>query len=159
MHGVGAGRYGQRMVTGLHHITLNVSDLERSRRFYQALPGFVIDQDFPGEKVRFRVGAEGVRLVLAPPLPGTLAGDRFSERRIGLDHIAVGVASRAELAALLPVLRELGAQTDGIHMDRAGDAAMITFRDPDNVQWELFEERPPGPLRVPEQPSERAPRE
>jgi hypothetical protein len=25
-------------------------------------------------------------------------------------------------------------------MDRSGDAAMVTFRDPDNVQWEFFEE-------------------
>ncbi len=42
--------------------------------------------------------------------------------------------------ALLAVLHEIGAETDGIHMDRSGDAAMITFRDPDNVQWEFFEE-------------------
>jgi catechol 2,3-dioxygenase-like lactoylglutathione lyase family enzyme len=35
------------VITGFHHLTLNVTDLDRSRRFYQALPGFVIDQDFP----------------------------------------------------------------------------------------------------------------
>lgn len=128
------------MVTGFHHVRLNVSDLARSRRFCEALPGFMVDQDFPGEKVRFRVGSSGPRLVLVPPLPGTPDGDRFSERRIGLDHLAVGVSSRAELAAMLPVLRATGAETDGIHLDRAGDAAMITFRDPDNVQWEFFEE-------------------
>jgi glyoxylase I family protein len=128
------------MVSGFHHITLNVSDLERAHRFYAALPGFVIDQDFPGEKLRFRIGAAGARLVLVPPLPGTPDGDRFSEYRIGLDHLAIGVSSRDELESMLEALRSVGAETDGIHMDRAGEVAMITFRDPDNIQWEFFEE-------------------
>lgn len=129
------------MVTGWHHITLNVSDLQRSRRFYEALPGFVLDQDFPGRKLRFRVGEAAARLVLVSPLPGTPDGDRFSEHRIGLDHMAIGVSSREELEAILTVLRDIGAETDGIHLDRAGEASMITFRDPDNIQWEFFEER------------------
>jgi catechol 2,3-dioxygenase-like lactoylglutathione lyase family enzyme len=128
------------VVSGFHHITLRVTDLERSRRFYQALPGFVIDQDFPGEKIRFRIGDTAARLVLVPPLPGTPSGSRFSEYRIGLDHLAVGVSGRNGLAAMLAVLRELGAETGGIHPDRAGDVAMVTFRDPDNIQWEFFED-------------------
>jgi glyoxylase I family protein len=128
------------MVSGFHHITLNVSDLDRSRRFYEALPGFVLDQDFPNEKLRFRIGSTAARLVLVPPVPGTPEGDRFSERRIGLDHLAVGVSGRDQLEAALATLRSIGAETDGIHLDRAGEAAMITFRDPDNIQWELFEE-------------------
>jgi glyoxylase I family protein len=129
------------VVNGFHHLTLNVSDLERSRRFYEALPGFTIDQDFPGEKLRFRIGEAAARLVLRPPLPGTPNGDRFSERRIGLDHIAIGVSSREKLEAILTVLRDIGAETDGIHLDRAGEASLLTFRDPDNIQWEFFEER------------------
>jgi glyoxylase I family protein len=128
------------MVSGFHHVTLNVTDLARSKRFYEALPGFVVDQDFPGEKVRFRIGTEAARLVLRPPLPGTPDGDRFSEHRIGLDHLAVGVSGRDVLESMLAVLREIGADTEGIHHDRAGDIAMITFRDPDNVQWEFFEQ-------------------
>jgi glyoxylase I family protein len=128
------------MVGGVHHITLNVTDLDRSRRFYEALPGFVLDQDFPGEKLRFRIGSTAARLVLVPPVPGTPEGDRFSERRIGLDHLAVGVSGRDRLEAALATLRSIGAETDGIHLDRAGQAGMITFRDPDNIQWELFEE-------------------
>jgi glyoxylase I family protein len=135
-----AAAYDRLVVTGFHHITLNVSDLVRSRRFYEALPGFVVDQDIPDYKVRFRIGTTAARLVLVPPLPGTPAGDRFSEHRIGLDHLAVGVSGRAQLEAMLAALREIGAETDGIHFDRSGDAAMITFRDPDNIQWEFFEE-------------------
>jgi len=132
--------YPEGMVTGFHHITLNVNDLEQSRRFYQALPGFAIDQDIPGEKLRFRIGEAAARLVLVPPLPGTPEGDRFSERRIGLDHLAIGVSSREDLESTLEVLRSIGADTEGIHLDRGGEVAMITFRDPDNIQWEFFEE-------------------
>ena len=125
------------MPTGFHHITLNVTDLPRARAFYEGVLGFEVDQDFPGEKLRLRFGG-GNRLVLVPPLPGTPAGDRFSERRIGLDHIAIGVAGRAELDQLAEALRSGGVVAD-LHYDPIGPA-LVTFRDPDNIQWEFFEE-------------------
>lgn len=130
------------MLTGVHHLTLNVSDLDRARAFYSALPEFELDQDFPDlGKLRYRVGRSRFRLVLVTRLPGTPDGDRFDERRIGLDHIAIGVSGgRDALAELEIVLLRIGAPTDGVKLDRAGDLAMITFRDPDNVQWEFFEE-------------------
>jgi len=130
------------MLVGLHHVTLRVTDLDRARAFYSALPEFLLDQDFPDlGKLRYRIGQTRTRLVLCAPLPGTPAGDRFEERRIGLDHIAVGVTGgREALAVLEGALRRIGAITDGIHLDRASHQAMITFRDPDNVQWEFFEE-------------------
>ena len=129
------------MLLGFHHVTLNVTDLDRSRAFYSALPEFVLDQDFPDlGKLRYRIGEARARLVLCTPLPGTPADDRFDEHRIGLDHIAVAVTGRAALDELESRLRLIGAETDGVHLDRAGELAMITFRDPDNVQWEFFEE-------------------
>ncbi|HKE70115.1 MAG TPA: VOC family protein [Nocardioidaceae bacterium] len=130
------------MLGGLHHITLRVSDLDRSRAFYTALPEFVLDQDFPDlKKLRYRIGDTRMRLVLCAPLPGTPHGDRFDERRIGLDHIAVGArGGRESLDQLEIVLRRIGADTDGVKLDRAGELAMITFRDPDNFQWEFFQE-------------------
>jgi catechol 2,3-dioxygenase-like lactoylglutathione lyase family enzyme len=130
------------VLRGYHHVTLRVSDLDRSRAFYSALPGFVLDQDFPDlAKLRYRIGDSRARLVLCAPLPGTPSGDQFSERRIGLDHIAVGVGGgRRSLEELESALRAIGGPTDGVTLDRAGVLSMITFRDPDNVQWELFEE-------------------
>jgi Glyoxalase/Bleomycin resistance protein/Dioxygenase superfamily len=81
------------MLTGFHHVTVNVTDLSRARAFYEGVLGLEEDQDFPGEKLRLRIGETG-RLVLRPPLPGTASGDRFSEQRIGLDHLAIGVSGR-----------------------------------------------------------------
>ena len=127
------------MPTGFHHVTLNVTDLARARAFYEGILGFTVDQDFPGEKLRLRFGAGNLaRLVLRPPLPGTPAGDQFSERRIGLDHLAVGVASRAELDALKEALRRGGVNAD-VHADPLGPE-IVTFRDPDNFPWEFFQE-------------------
>ena len=125
------------MLTGFHHVTLNVTDLSRARAFYEGVLGLEVDQDFPGEKLRLRIGETG-RLVLRPPLPGTPSGDRFSEQRIGLDHLAIGVRGREELERLAEVLCRNGVAAD-LHHDPLGPA-MVTFRDPDNIQWEFFEQ-------------------
>jgi undecaprenyl-diphosphatase len=131
------------LLTGLHHVTLRVSDLERSRAFYSALPCFVLDQDFPDlDKLRYRVGTTRMWLVLVARPPGTPAGDRFDEHRIGLDHLAVGVhGGRRALDDLERALRSLDADTDGVQRHRAGASSTITFRDPDRVRWEFFEDR------------------
>lgn len=120
-----------------HHVTLNVTDLSRARAFYEGVLGLEVDQDFPGEKLRLRIGETG-RLVLRPPLPGTPSGDRFKEQRIGLDHLAIGVSGREELERLAEVLRRNGVAAD-LHRDPLGPA-VVTFRDPDNIQWEFFEQ-------------------
>jgi catechol 2,3-dioxygenase-like lactoylglutathione lyase family enzyme len=125
-------------VDGIHHLTLNVADLERSKAFYSGVLGFVPDQDFPGEKLRYRIGPY-TRLVLVPPVPGTPEGDRFSEARIGLDHVSLGVRSPAVLERLVDTLRAAGVETRGIQSDALGPS-LVCFRDPDNIAWEFFEQ-------------------
>jgi glyoxylase I family protein len=127
---------------GVHHITLNVTDLTRSREFYEGVLGLAVDQDFPPEpgyrgKLRLRL-TDGTRIVLVPPLPGTPDGDRFSEYRIGLDHISLGVPGD-ELERLAGALRRAGVQTSGIQHDALGPA-LVCFRDPDNIAWECFQD-------------------
>lgn len=126
----------------VHHLTLNVSDPNTSRRFYEGVLGLEVDQDFPPEpghpgKLRVRL-ADGTRIVLVPPLPGTPEGDRFDERRVGLDHISVGMAA-SELEPLVAALRAAGIATEGIKRDKLGPG-VVCFRDPDNIAWECFED-------------------
>jgi catechol 2,3-dioxygenase-like lactoylglutathione lyase family enzyme len=126
------------MAFSFHHITLNVTDLDQARAFYGGVLGLEADQDFPGEKLRYHLGGTGTRLVLKPPLPGTPADDRFSEHRIGLDHVAIGVPA-GSVARLIRRLNAAGVPNSGARTDPMGPA-MVTFRDPDNIQWEFFEE-------------------
>jgi catechol 2,3-dioxygenase-like lactoylglutathione lyase family enzyme len=136
--------------TGFHHITLNVTDLPRARAFYEGVLGFEVDQDLPGYKVRVRVGESRARLVLCPP-PGEVDADRFSEYRIGLDHISFG-ASLAELDRMANALATAGVRADLCH-DPLG-TAVLCFRDPDNIALEFFEDYATGV--VPRVDTERA---
>ena len=58
--------------------------------------------------------------------------------RIGLDHLAVGIGSRAELDRMAGALRAARVPVE-INHDVLGNT-IVHFRDPDNLQWELFEE-------------------
>lgn len=122
----------------VHHISLRVADLERARAFYEDVLGLELDQDLPG-KLRFRLGSDedAPRLVLRTPLVGTPQGDRFDERRIGLDHIALGCSSLAELREFADALQRAGIDTNGLR-PVPGGGHLVAFRDPDNIQWELF---------------------
>src|SRR5687767_210606 len=99
-----------------HHITLRVTDLGRARAFYEGVLGLAVDQDFAGRKLRLRLDGTATRLVLVPLLPGTPAGDRFSERRVGLDHLAIGVAA-GQAARLAGLLDDAGVPHSGLKAD------------------------------------------
>jgi glyoxylase I family protein len=124
------------VLSGFHHVTLNVRDLSRARAFYEGVLGFEVDQDFPGRKLRLRVGESRARLVLCPP-PGDVDADRFSEYRIGLDHVSFG-GSRADLERLASALAVAGVPAN-LERDPLGPA-VLCFRDPDNIALEFFEE-------------------
>jgi glyoxylase I family protein len=63
----------------------------------------------------------------------------FDERRTGLDHIAWGVEGRDGLRAWAAWLDALGVAHSGV-IDKKGASpySVIVFRDPDNIQLELF---------------------
>lgn len=118
----------------IHHVTLRVSDLERSRRFYADVLGF--DVEVLEDRLRFTVGPS--RVVLRAPLDGTPDDDRFSERRIGLDHLSFGVEERQSLERLVERLGESGVATVGIEVNPDPKTEFVAFRDPDNIQLEFF---------------------
>ena len=63
-------------------------------------------------------------------------GDRFDERAVGLDHLALRVADRATLEAWGAHFDNLGIEHSGVQEEQAGP--VIVFRDPDNIQLELW---------------------
>ena len=121
--------------TGVSHITLRVSDLDRSIAFYRDVLGFDVQRPADDLALFF----SGPTLVgLRPPLEGTPEGDRFSEYRIGVDHLAFTVPDTDELEKLVEALREAEVETAGIETDEVTQKQYVCFRDPDNVQWECF---------------------
>jgi glyoxylase I family protein len=83
-------------------------------------------------------------IAIRTPLPGTPAGDRFSERRIGVDHVAFEVPDEAELHRLVFALDDAGVATQGVETDELTQRQYVAFRDPDNVQLECFLPLGPG---------------
>ncbi len=137
-------------VNSLHHVTIRVSDQGASRRFYEEVLGFsFLELPVGGDVVAPWKGspADGVMLamqagqtfvILAPPLEGTADGDRFDERRIGVDHLAFGVDGRAQLEELVGSLDVAGVGSAGIEVDPVLGKEYVCFRDPDNIQWEFY---------------------
>jgi catechol 2,3-dioxygenase-like lactoylglutathione lyase family enzyme len=118
------------------HVAVTVTDLDRSVPWYTALFGSepVLDEDTG--PFRHIVYALGGTLLGLHGFPDLETKDNFNERRPGLDHIAFGCASRADLVAWAARLDELGVAHGDIK--DAGYGSGLSFRDPDNIALELF---------------------
>ena len=122
---------------GLNHIILTVSNVERSRAFYADLLGFpiIVMEDDPDKSFFFECG--GVQFFFFPsrrPLPA----DRFSEFRVGLDHLSFTAPSREALDELAETLKAAGVETQGVEQFAPTGNWYVTFRDPDNIQLEYW---------------------
>jgi catechol-2,3-dioxygenase len=69
-------------------------------------------------------------------------GEPFDETRTGLDHVEFFVSSGEELDAWASWLDQLGVAHSGVKATSYTANRMITFRDLDNIQLELFWEGP-----------------
>jgi glyoxylase I family protein len=119
------------------HVALTVRDLSVSVPWYQALfdaqPVLDEDTDPDFHHTVYLLGNTLVGLHQhAKPAPD----DRFSEFRVGLDHVAFGCADRAELESWARRLDELGVEHSEIK-DR-GYGSGVSFRDPDGIALEFF---------------------
>lgn len=123
---------------GVHHMALTVTDTARSREFYTKFLGFSHIVDL-GPKVLLGNGT----LVLAlnpPPDPAqAVPNDKFTEHRVGLDHVSFGVESISKLDDAVQLF-----DANGIPHGTINDLSpfglplyVLAFRDPDNIQLEL----------------------
>lgn len=132
--------------TGYSHVRLTVTDITRSRAFYERVFGLPVAYEAPPDSadqatkdalaflyggVIYSFGA-GNLLGLRPVAPGS---DAFDEDRVGLDHLAFRLSSRADLDAAVAVLDELGVAHSG--PKDLGLMWILEFRDPDGVALEL----------------------
>jgi catechol-2,3-dioxygenase len=126
----------------LTHVAVTVRDLAISIPWYEALLDAqpVIDEDTdPNMHHTVYLLGNGTLLGLhqhETPAPA----EKFSEYRVGLDHLAFGCADRSELEKWAGRLDELGIEHGGIKDAAYGSG--LSFRDPDGIALEFF--APPG---------------
>lgn len=126
-------------IAGIHHVAINVRDLERSVQWYGDVLGFtpLFPYDTDAFKRRILRHPSGVVLGLTKhDHPDSEA--EFSERRTGLDHIALAVETEDDLQAWAGRLDSAGVTHSGVKITPATGSALIAFRDPDNIQLELY---------------------
>ncbi len=133
-------------ISGIHHLRLTVTDLERSRAFYMSVLGFGIAAEMPpaGDPSYDAVNAilfGGVVLIKGSLLlglrPVAPRGDRFEENRVGLDHLSFNIGSRDELVQAAGLMDERGIAHGEIRDLPSFGICVMEFRDPDNIQLEL----------------------
>jgi glyoxylase I family protein len=129
--------------TSIAHIRLTVTDIARSRAFYERVFGWPVAVELPADAdqatqdaLAFLFG--GVIYQLGDGLLGLrpVESGTFDEDRVGLDHLAFAVGSHVELEEAAATLDEIGVAHGEIK--DIGQGFILEFRDPDNIALELY---------------------
>ena len=132
-------------IDGYAHVRLTVTDIVRSRAFYDQVFALPVAFEVPAdadeqtrESLGFLYGGVIYRLGsgllgLRPVAPD---GDRFDEDRVGLDHLSFAVASLGDLQDAVRVLDEASIAHGGVK--DIGIASILELRDPDGIALELM---------------------
>ena len=130
------------MITFIHHVGLTVRDLEASAGWYERVLGFrrIGSYQEPGGRWRKAfLASDGLRTRLSLAQHTGAPQDPFDERRVGLDHLAFGLEDIAELGEWVGRLEAAGVAHSQIADSNAiPGAQVLVFRDPDNIQLELY---------------------
>ena len=128
-------------ISGRIEVNLTVRDPARSAAWYSQLLDLEESYDFtdPDGRMRYISLTEsnsGLVLCLVGHAANT--GEPFSELRTGLDHLEFLVDRREDLDEWSERLDQLGIVHTGIKEPGHTRNAMLTFRDPDDIQLEFF---------------------
>ena len=122
----------------VHHIAITVNDVARSRQFYTGVLNFQVIVEF-GPRLLLTNGSTVIALT-PPSNPGEamVDNDRFSENRIGLDHLSFAVQDMSTLEEAMKILDANNIPHGEIRdLGEGFGICVLAFRDPDNVQLEL----------------------
>ena len=135
----------QATISGIHHISITVSDVEASAGWYEQVFGAT---RIPITFAHHDCEDTGYAVLLMDPASGVAfglhhntgnQGESFDEARTGLDHIGLNVASREAMDAWVAKLDGLGVEHSGVRdITTPVPFSTLVFRDPDNIQLELI---------------------
>jgi len=123
----------------LQHLVLFVSDVERSRRFYEDVLGFVTAHERPGSAVFLRIPGAGNDHDLGLfAQPGVRPPDQTVAR---IYHSAWEVGELSDLARAAMRLSKAGAL---VGASNHGASLSLYAKDPDGLEFEVFWAVPDG---------------
>jgi catechol 2,3-dioxygenase-like lactoylglutathione lyase family enzyme len=122
-------------LSGVHHVKLPVSDLERSRHWYISVLGLRVEIEFTEEGV--------VRgLALADPAGSLQLALRHDPPRAaalaGFDLVALAVPTRDAVQTWRRHLDDLNQPHGGVVTGHHGGAVLIGLHDPDGIEIRLY---------------------
>jgi glyoxylase I family protein len=77
-------------------------------------------------------------LAVRGPDARTQTGDRFDPFRVGLDHVALGCSTEAELERVAAALDSAGVPSTGLRFDQVLRRRYVAFKDPDGIALEFY---------------------
>lgn len=125
------------IATSFHHVTLTVTNLEASVRWYRDVLGLahVADRHGPGWTRTLLRSTSGLVIGLTRH-DATSPSDRFDPARVGLDHLSIACADRAEVEEWARHLDSIG--VDHAPIDDAPAGHVLVCKDPDDLPVEFF---------------------
>jgi catechol 2,3-dioxygenase-like lactoylglutathione lyase family enzyme len=132
-------------IIGIEHIVLHVGDLEKSRRFYQAVLGF-LDFKLEWEFDRVLGWDNGETMVWIREAPPAARKRKFRLGDIGFHHYAFELARREDVDALYELLKQQKIKVVDPPADYPSYGEgyyAVYFLDPDGMKFEgvYFEEK------------------
>ena len=131
-------------IAGIDHMELTVADVDRSARWYEDVLGFTTVGRHQ------EVGEGGLRKMVFMTCPGlatafgfishqSSAGAAFDETVAGLDHLSFRLADIEELDHWAQRLQHWKVEySQPADSTLRPGAKVLVFRDPDNIQLELY---------------------
>jgi catechol-2,3-dioxygenase len=122
-------------ITGLNHLVLFVSDVERSKKFYCDNLGFIVREELGKDAVFLHAGGSDNHHDLGLIFAGPSAAPLANGPRIGLYHSAWEVSSIEDLKSAKESLEEIGVLAgESDH----GNSLSLYAKDPDGNEFEVF---------------------
>jgi len=132
--------------SGFAHVRLTVTDISRSKTFYDQVFGWpvAVDASASAGEPGVRESAEKIYGGVVYQTPqGTLFGLRpvgstkFDSERTGLDHVSFAVNSREDLERAAAALDGAGVKHGEVRDLAGAGITILSFQDPDDINVEL----------------------